>query len=277
MDKTEVLTEALKNTHIETQTEIAKAAGDAKTEGVPDDVPSTTVITEGSKKDKATAMHEYKSKAAQRKLKLTLQPRIPSATYCDLEYSAHIIPKPLARDLVHVFPGGGITLQSISISISDAIDISIENDIPVVPDIRDTPVNIIIPVLQHSRIPLLNFGADEEKEKDRLLQKFFEWVILLKMGIEAKDSDAWVDCTDPASGRAHIGAAGSGFSDVEGICQVDTYPTEMAGVCRIMRHPTWGASVYPTLVFAHARWAAVKEALDELNGVGKKDDNEIEI
>lgn len=194
----------------------------------------------------------YKSKAMERKKKATLQPRVASTTYCNLEYSAHIIPKPLARDLVHVFPGGGIKLNA-----GDDYD----------------SVNIMIPVLQHSDIPLLEFGSAEEKEKDRLLQKFFEWTTLLKLGIESRDPQAWVDCTDPASGRAHMGRTGSGFSDVEGICQVDTYPTEMAGTCRIMRHPTWGASVYPSLVFVNAKWSVVKEALDELNGQGVNENN----
>lgn len=204
---------------------------------VEHEIPNTTV-TAVTAAEKAA----YKTKAMQRKLKLTLQPRVASATYCNLEYSAHVIPKALVRDLVHVFPGGGLLRPN------------------------DNYVNVMIPVLQRAEIPLLSFGSAEEKEKDRLLLKFFEWTTLLKLAIENRDAEAWVDCTDPASGRAHMGTSGSGFSDVEGICQVDTYPTEMAGVCRIMRHPVWGAAVYPSLVFANARWETVKQALDELNG-----------
>lgn len=174
-------------------------------------------------------------RAAERKRQATLQPRIESAKYVGMEYSAHLAPRRMARDLGHVFP-----------------------------DAPKTDI-IIVPTLQRAAMPLLEFGNEQEVEKDRCMHVFFTWARRVRSAILAREPDAWCDVTDPATGRAHFGTPAAGYSDVDGLTKIDTFPTEVVGGCRVMKHPTWAFAVYPATLFTTASWSTLNSVLTEVN------------
>lgn len=149
----------------------------------------------------------------------TVLPSTTSKKYEMLEYSIHTLLNSIKRDLVTVFPGVNIT--------------------------RDTKL-LLVTVFQKSNVELLSYGDAQASEKDRLLERFFEWSDRVRDAILTLDQAAWVEVTDPASGVARWGPAGGVYSDVEGMCRTLRYDTMELGGCRILKHPTWGFSVYPS-------------------------------
>lgn len=144
-----------------------------------------------------------------------LEPTI-SSIYEDLEFSIHIPPGSLRRELKDVFPSG-----------------------------PSNGPNLIVPTFQHSQLDLLAFGEKEAAEKDRLLERFFDWSDKVRNGLYEKDSSIWIDVTDPASGLARYGAHGGIYPDVDGCVRLLRYDTLDIGGCRIIRHPKWSFAVYP--------------------------------
>lgn len=177
------------------------------------------------------------SAARHDKTAATVVPPTQCAAFPDLEYSVHIAPKSLKRDVAPVFPA-----QLIKTS---------------------TPL-LIIPIFQRAAVPLLEFGDVQATEKDRLLLRFFAWHDAFSAALAIVAPDAWTDATDPASGVARHGPHASCYSDVNGIIRVMSYPTQDAGGCHIVRHPTWGYAVYPATVFTTADVSAVRNALESL-------------
>lgn len=168
-------------------------------------------------------------------------PPTPSQTYIDFEYSVHIPPRALLREIISVFPG-------VDISGGDR---------------AHTPL-LVIPTFQRAALPLLEYGDRQAEEKDRLLERFFQWCQQVYDAIKALEPDAWVDATDPASGTAWKGSAGSCYSDVDGIIRLLRYETVDVG-CRVAAHPVWRFAVYPATLFTTAPQEVVKKALNQVN------------
>lgn len=164
-----------------------------------------------------------------------------SQTYTGFEYSVHIPPRALLREITSVFPG---------------VDISSDPRV-------HTPL-LVIPTFQRAALPLLEYGDRQAEEKDRLLERFFQWCQQVHDAIKAFEPDAWVDATDPASGTAWKGNAGSCYSDVDGIIRLLRYETVDVG-CRIAAHPVWRFAVYPATLFTTAPQDVVKKALNQVN------------
>lgn len=184
------------------------------------------------------------STATERKHAGTLIPRTPSLRWDQLEYSAHLTPRGLLRDVRPVFPDG---------PLADRV--------------------VIIPVYQRSSVPLIAFGPTEAAEKDRLLARFVRWASALRTAIALIDSSAWADATDPASGLARFGRTGTPYSDVDGMARVAVVATEIVGGCMTMRHPEWGAACYPTTFFTNASEDVLARALALVNELPAKLDS----
>jgi hypothetical protein len=103
-----------------------------------------------------------------------------------IEYSVHVAPRSMRRDLSSVLPG--VKIESV----------------------------LIIPCSQRAAIDLMNIGSDVADEKDRLLESFVAWaegarkkllarsaaLVAAPSGIAGADPCAqlWLDYVDPCSG-----------------------------------------------------------------------------
>lgn len=166
--------------------------------------------------------------------------RTLSQTYSEFEFSVHIPPNSLRRELTSVFPDAPISSLS-------------------------TPV-CVIPTFQRSSLTLLEFGDEQAAEKDRLLERFFEWSERVIGALKSVAPSAWADVTDPASGTARCGAQGSIYSDVDGVVRLLRFDTLDVGGCRVVQHPEWRFAVYPATMFCAADAEAVVRALRMVNG-----------
>ncbi len=172
---------------------------------------------------------------AERKRDATALDRTRSEKHSDFEYSVHLAPRGLVRDLPTVFPG--IDLAGLH----------------------------VIPTFQKASIELLHYGEKESLEKDRLLESFLQWASAVRDALRIRDPTAWVDATDPASGLAYFGTSGSPYSDVDGIMRVSTFATTNVGGCNVVQHPEWGYACYPATVFSTAKTELLLQVLEEVN------------
>lgn len=170
----------------------------------------------------------------------TKLPPTLSRTFADFEFSVHAPPNALLRELTSVFPDTSIGVRS--------------------------PV-LVIPTFQRSAVPLLEYGDEQDAEKDRLLLRFFEWCGQIAEVVNQLQPLAWIDATDPASGLAWRGKPGSCYSDVDGITRLLRYETLDIGGCRVVAHPQWRFAVYPATLFTTATVEVVVQALVKVNGL----------
>lgn len=120
-------------------------------------------------------------------------------------------------------------------------------------DVLETPDGRVwvVTLSQESRPDLANWGDEAAFEKDLLLENF----VALGNAVAALVSDAssgslCVDFTDPASGHPMRSSRGPAtYPDVEGALTFLKYPTVISGPCKMLSHPQWGTSVYPTTLF----------------------------
>lgn len=168
----------------------------------------------------------------------TIVPPTYSQVYTDFEFSLHLAPKSLRRELISVFPDATIDLQS--------------------------PL-FVVPTFQKAGLALLQYGEAEAAEKDRLLERFFTWCVRVVQEVRNVLPDAWIDATDPASGMAWRGSSGSCYSDVDGIVRLLRYPTMDMGGCRVVTHPQWRFALYPATLFTTAPQSVIVDALHRVN------------
>lgn len=161
-----------------------------------------------------------------------------SSTFHNFEYSVHVAPKSMRYELVDVFPEGIINKRS--------------------------PI-LVIPTFQRSSVDLLQYGDEQAAEKDRLLERFFDWSEKVFQAVKQVEPNAWIDATDPASGMAWKGLSGSPYSDVDGIVRLLRYDTLDVGGCRVTSHPQWGFSVYPATLFSTVSERVIIDALNFVN------------
>ena len=57
------------------------------------------------------------------------------------------------------------------------------------------------------------------------------------------------------------------YSEVDGMELLLKYRCLNAGHCKILLHPTWGASVYPASMFTHAPLSVIRETLETTMGI----------
>mmetsp|Transcript_7363 Transcript_7363/g.22443 ORF Transcript_7363/g.22443 Transcript_7363/m.22443 type:complete len:178 (-) Transcript_7363:819-1352(-) len=166
----------------------------------------------------------------------TILDRTLSKAYDGLEYSAHYAPRSMIRELRSVFP---------SVSLPDS-------------------GTIVVPTTQKACVPLTNYGDDEAREKDRLLEKFMEWAAQLYKALS--EAGFWADYTDPCTGLpVHGTAGGSIYPDVDGFERLLRFKVDASMGCRIMSHPDWSFASYPATFFTTAPAGELLPILTRLN------------
>jgi len=124
---------------------------------------------------------------------------------------------------------------------------------------------VIVQVMQRAQVDITLLGDAQEREKDRLLERFVDWA---KRFVERLSVDgSWADYCDPCSGLPWFSDGNVVYSEVEGASRTLGYATRSVdvaggiGACSVLVHPEWGGAVYPTTVFTNASPEAVCEAI----------------
>lgn len=122
---------------------------------------------------------------------------------------------------------------------------------------------IVIPTMQHAKEDLVKVGEEIEKEKDRLLETFFEFA--KKFCAKVQEAGGWADYIDPCSGLPMITSdCNKVFGEVQSAEVLLNYNTMNCGCCKVLLHPTWGSSVYPASIFTTASEDLVLSALKSI-------------
>ncbi|KAI7829190.1 hypothetical protein BX661DRAFT_170621 [Kickxella alabastrina] len=152
-----------------------------------------------------------------------------------LQYSIHLCPRQMKRELRLVFP-----------SLSGK-----ENDL------------LIIPTFQKTKSSMISYDAETQIEKDEKLELFYRWGTDLVERLREKGF--WADITDPMSGAALFSTSGpSLYPDVESAEILLRYRPFNLGSCFVMSHPNWGTHVYPATAFTLAPADVVARVLADM-------------
>mmetsp|Transcript_35016 Transcript_35016/g.35654 ORF Transcript_35016/g.35654 Transcript_35016/m.35654 type:complete len:196 (+) Transcript_35016:130-717(+) len=142
----------------------------------------------------------------------------------DPDFEAYITPstKTLDRELQYVFP---------SLDVKTGIT--------------------VIATLQKSKVDLVSYGPEEEREKDRLLINFMKLGESLSLSLSTVGY--WIDYIDPCSGLPMLAqSSGKTFNEVDCVTSLLQFRSMNAGCCKILLHPGWGSAVYPASIFTTA-------------------------
>jgi hypothetical protein len=118
--------------------------------------------------------------------------------------------------------------------------------------------------MQHTSIDLVNYNADIEK--DKCLEHFFS--IAKKFQKKVESLGFWMDFIDPCSGLPMLTSdCNKPFDEVQSaqtLLSEKGFSVMNAGCCKILLHPKWGSSVYPTSMFTNADSESAVQCLSEL-------------
>ncbi|KAJ1810707.1 hypothetical protein LPJ56_004361 [Coemansia sp. RSA 2599] len=152
-----------------------------------------------------------------------------------LQYSVHMCPRRMKREMRLVFPG-----------IAGR-----EGEL------------VIIPTFQKTSSSMISYDAATQIEKDQKLQLFYRWGAELVSRLQQRGY--WADITDPMSGMALFTTSGpSLYPDVEGAEILLRYKPLNLGTCFVLSHPSWGTSMYPATAFTLAPPELVMQVLDQM-------------
>ncbi|KAF9943346.1 hypothetical protein BGZ67_000025 [Mortierella alpina] len=148
-------------------------------------------------------------------------PTMSYTTLATLEYSVHVSPKRMIKELSTVFPN------------------------------RDLSNLLVVPTIQKCNNDMVAWDAEIAKEKDDRLDDFVRWATVLHDRLEKLGF--WSDMTDPASGYPSFSERGRDvYPDVDGCQLLLKYDFQNAGCCKVLLHPTWGSKIYPATFFTTA-------------------------
>ncbi|KAF9571269.1 hypothetical protein EC968_000765 [Mortierella alpina] len=148
-------------------------------------------------------------------------PTMSCTTLATLEYSVHVSPKRMTRELTTVFPN------------------------------RDLSNLLVVPTIQKCNNDMVAWDDEIAKEKDDRLDDFVRWATALHDRL--KRLGFWSDMTDPASGFPSFSERGRDvYPDVEGCQLLLKYDFQNAGCCKVLLHPSWGSKIYPATFFTTA-------------------------
>ena len=113
------------------------------------------------------------------------------------------------------------------------------------------PVLSVLVVLQLCQFPLLERTVDTETEKNQLRQQFIEFGSNITSKLRAMGYLA--DMFDPRTGLPLTSPPGQlKLDDVAVVSSILGYSVINSGPCRMILHPTWGRTVYPSTVVSSA-------------------------
>ncbi|KAF9317347.1 hypothetical protein BG003_000868 [Podila horticola] len=160
-------------------------------------------------------------------------PKMFESSFIKLEYSIHVSPKRMTRELITVFPG------------------------------RDLANLLVVPTFQRCGNQMVAWDAAIAKEKDDRLEDFVKWSTILHDRLEALGF--WSDMTDPASGYPNYNERGRDmYPDVEGCHMLLKYDFQAAGCCKILLHPNWGSKIYPATFFTTAPLDVLQNIIEQV-------------
>ncbi|KAF9173597.1 hypothetical protein BGX20_002734 [Mortierella sp. AD010] len=168
-----------------------------------------------SNSNNATAEKSTRSTSCQ------VAPTMSNSSLATLEYSIHISPRRMTRDLATVFPN------------------------------QDLSNLLVVPTFQKCKHEMVAWDAEIAKEKDDRLEDFIRWSTALHKGLE--ELGHWSDMTDPASGYPSFSERGRDiYPDVEGCQLLLKYDFQNTGCCKVLLHPKWHSKIYPATFFTTA-------------------------
>ncbi|KAF9951861.1 hypothetical protein BGZ72_006713 [Mortierella alpina] len=160
-------------------------------------------------------------------------PTMSYTTLATLEYSVHVSPKRMTKELTTVFPN------------------------------RDLSNLLVVPTIQKCNNNMVAWDAEIAKEKDDRLDDFVRWATALHDRLERQGF--WSDMTDPASGFPSFSERGRDvYPDVEGCQLLLKYDFQNAGCCKVLLHPTWGSKIYPATFFTTAPTDVLLRAVEDV-------------
>ncbi|KAF9383455.1 hypothetical protein CPB97_006444 [Podila verticillata] len=160
-------------------------------------------------------------------------PKMFECSFIKLEYSIHVSPKRMTRELFTVFPG------------------------------KDLANLLVVPTFQKCGHQMVAYDATIAKEKDDRLEDFVKWSTILHDRLDALGF--WSDMTDPASGFPNYSERGRDiYPDVEGCHMLLKYDFQTAGRCKILLHPNWGSKVYPATFFTTAPLDVLQNIIEQV-------------
>ncbi|KAK5829169.1 hypothetical protein F5H01DRAFT_329678 [Linnemannia elongata] len=156
-----------------------------------------------------------------RSTSIVVGPKMSETALANLEYSIHVSPRRMTRDLATVFPN------------------------------KDLSGLLVVPTFQRCKHEMVAWDAEIAKEKDDRLDDFIRWSKAIHNSLETLGY--WSDMTDPASGFPSFSERGRDvYPDVEGCQLLLKYDFQNAGCCKILLHPIWGSKIYPATFFTTA-------------------------
>ncbi|KAF9955327.1 hypothetical protein BGZ70_010279 [Mortierella alpina] len=160
-------------------------------------------------------------------------PTMSYTTLATLEYSVHVSPKRMIKELTTVFPN------------------------------RDLSNLLVVPTIQKCNNDMVAWDDEIAKEKDDRLEDFVRWATALHDRLERLGF--WSDMTDPASGFPSFSERGRDvYPDVEGCQLLLKYDFQNAGCCKVLLHPTWGSKIYPATFFTTAPTDVLLRAMEDV-------------
>eukprot|EP00948_MAST-09A_sp_MAST-9A-sp1_P002282 g2282.t1 len=114
---------------------------------------------------------------------------------------------------------------------------------------------LIILISQHSHLDLCEWGhAKIDREKDRLLDKLMEFASQIRNKLLQLSPAFWFDYIDPCSGLCvyRTTTTTSVWSEVQCFQTILNWRVQNAGCCKVLLHPEWNTSVYPSTAFTNA-------------------------
>ncbi|KAF8977689.1 hypothetical protein BGZ46_007185 [Entomortierella lignicola] len=173
------------------------------------------------------------SKKFGRSTSCVFAPTMSNSSLATIEYSIHVSPRRMTRDLATVFPN------------------------------KDLSNLLIVPTFQKCKYEMVAWDAEIAKEKDDRLDDFIRWSTALHHGLEKLGY--WSDMTDPASGFPSFSERGRDvYPDVEGCQLLLKYDFQNAGCCKVLLHPNWGSKIYPATFFTTAPLDALLKVLAQV-------------
>ena len=113
----------------------------------------------------------------------------------------------------------------------------------------NTPVLSVFVLLQRSPVMLCQSTGDVETAKQRLRDRSIH--LLLPLVERLHDNHYEATLFDPRTGLPYCShLSGIPLNDVAVIQSVLGYPRHQYGQCYCLVHPTWGSSVYPTIILS---------------------------
>ena len=156
-----------------------------------------------------------------------------------------------------------VSVHLPSASLRRELAIYMQNVVKGYPQLEGHVRNVlVIATCQETKMDLLNWGAEQAAEKDRLLLVFKHFAE--DLCAHFRSLGYWADYADPASGLLMTGPGQTIWPEVQSIERMRGYKRSMVNQCHVLYHPRWQTRMYPASMFTNAPEDVVKAKLESL-------------